>query len=193
MKGCKVNIETGNNLKLNIIIVLVSVLLVENIFVVAALHKKLTNFRRPISKKTLIHRSAAYTKGELGNLYRYTGTYETDGFMNEPQVSEELKKMGKADLKQLKTNLSTGGPIEFFNSYYIVQGNKAHSGDSDIALLMVNNYNKKFYAVIVSKPNMKVITNETDRKEFIEHYVKYWVNDNEDRYDIKNIEYIFLK
>jgi len=79
-----------------------------------------------------------WTDGKLAHLKQYIGTYKTNEVLGDPQIDATLDGLMKPAEKQiLRQNLEVRGPVEFIGNSLIIQGNRAHSGLSDTAIIAI--------------------------------------------------------
>jgi len=123
----------------------------------------------------------------------YAVGYDTNDFLNIPDVKAAVSKLNEYDYELLKTNLEIKGPIIIEDNYYIMSGNKRNAGVSDFAMLYVRQTDKKFYAVIASDNLIRIITNDTDNVDSVDKYIQGWVDTKKADFKIENVEYEFIK
>jgi hypothetical protein len=79
-----------------------------------------------------------WTDGKLAHLKQYIGTYKTDEVLDDPQVDATLDGlMSPLEKQVLRQNLDVRGPIEFIGNSLFIQGNRAHAGGSDTAIISI--------------------------------------------------------
>jgi len=123
----------------------------------------------------------------------YAVGYDTNDFLNIPDVKAAVSKLNESDYELLKRNLEVKGPIIIEDNYYIMSGNKRNAGISDFAMLYVRQTDKKFYAVIASDNLIRIITDDADNVDSIDKYIQDWAKTKKADFKIENIEYEFIK
>jgi hypothetical protein len=91
---------------------------------------------------------------------KYAGSYETDAFLKEPAVREELQQLLGPELKHLMHNLNVKGDVDLINGTLSLSGNAPHQGTEEEAVVCVTVLpsSVNVEAAILSKDTVTVFT-----------------------------------
>ncbi len=101
------------------------------------------------------------TAAQKTALEKHVGSYELDKFLKDPLVSSELKHVVGASLGHLKNNLSVIGPIALAGGVLSVDGNAAHMGGEENAVLCVDTARNSVNAAILSAGKVRVYSRQS--------------------------------
>jgi hypothetical protein len=72
-----------------------------------------------------------------GMIAKWAGSYNTEGFLNEPAVRAELQKLLGPELDHLMHNLNVRGAVDLSSETLSVNGNAPHQGTEEEAIVCV--------------------------------------------------------
>jgi hypothetical protein len=87
---------------------------------------------------TLASPASAMCTGELAELASYAGG-SASAFLENPTVSSRVSSLG-IDLTRLKSSLAVSGVVDLINCELVVEGNAAHRGGEQNAILSLSLY-----------------------------------------------------
>lgn len=105
---------------------------------------------------------------------KYAGSYDTDAFLREPAIHEELQKLLGPELEHLMHNLNVRGPVDLNGHTLSINGNAPHQGTEEEAVVCVLPGNMTVEAAILSKDKITVFA-RTDKYEYASLCIKDWI------------------
>lgn len=92
----------------------------------------------------------------------YAGSDDTETFLNEPKVREELKALLGDELPHLLDNLNVKGSIDLIGGQLSVDGNAPHMGTEEEGVVCVSIYTLEVSAAILSGGTITVYSRPAD-------------------------------
>ncbi len=82
---------------------------------------------------------------------KWAGSYDTDGFLNDPEIGPALKQLLGAEYDHLIVNLNVKGSVDLIGGTLVVSGNAPHGGTEEEAVVCVYPIGPAIQAAILSK------------------------------------------
>jgi hypothetical protein len=81
-----------------------------------------------------------WKKGRLERLIPYIGTYKYEQILDDPDVMQALSRLARDQIKIIEANLEVRSPINFEDGNLVLQGNRAHQGMTELAIVEIKIY-----------------------------------------------------
>jgi hypothetical protein len=107
---------------------------------------------------------------------KWAGSYDTEGFLTEPAVHQELQILLGTELDHLLYNLNVRGAVDLSGQTLSVNGNAPHQGTEEEAIVCVSVLPLKTIveAAILSKGTVTVFT-RAEKYEYSSICIKDWI------------------
>ncbi len=105
---------------------------------------------------------------------QWAGNYETDAFLKEPPIQEELRILLGPEWKHFMQNLTVRGAVDLVGGALSVSGNAPHQGTEEEAIVCVVPGSTTVEAAILSKGAVTVYT-RAEQYEYTNRCIKDWI------------------
>jgi hypothetical protein len=97
-------------------------------------------------------------EGKWARLSVYAGSYDIDPVLNDSEVSVALTKMLGSERAHLLENLNVGGVIDLISCNLVIDGNAAHRGGEENAVLVLKLFDGTITAGMLTEGRIRIFT-----------------------------------
>jgi hypothetical protein len=116
-----------------------------------------------------------WKKGKLAHLVRYIGTPQYDKVFDDPHVKAALERQLGPEVRRLKRNMQSRGPIDFISGYLVIVGIRPHVGNEHNAIVAVQIHDGEVIAGIFTQGKYTLYTRKSDTYIEVPQPVWNWV------------------
>jgi hypothetical protein len=107
-------------------------------------------------------------------LQKYAGSDDWQSLYAHPKVLPQLQKLLGPELRHLRNNLEVTGSVDVVGGDLTINGNAAHQGTEEEAVVCISTYNLEANAAIFSKRTVTIYSHASSY-EYLSRCIKDWI------------------